>query len=343
MKINPLLLRQLKKCGIDFSDSGNIPESYLKLINLINESYFDFDEDKMLLERSIDISSREYAEHIKKIKELQSSLIQNEKLAGIGQLSAGVAHEINNPLGFVRSNMETLSKYILRIQEIYNLFEKYKNSEDNDIRNSILLEMDEYCKKNKTKAIYSDLTNLIDETLEGISRISIIVKSLLSFSRNGDINELEDFDMNKAISDTLIIAQNEIKYIASVKCELGEIPVVKAKPSEIFQVLLNIIINAVYAIKAKDVMGEIEIKTFLENNYVHCTIKDNGGGISPEAVNKIFEPFFTTKPVGKGTGLGLSISYDIIVNKHKGNLIVDSHLGEGTVFTVSLPTKLHNI
>lgn len=151
---------------------------------------------------------------------------------------------------------------------------------------------------------------------------------------------MEDFDINKGIADTLTIAQNEIKYVATVTCNLGEVPTVKAKSGEVCQVLLNIIINAVQAIKEKGINGEILIKTYFDEDYINCEISDNGGGIPAEYINKIFEPFFTTKPVGSGTGLGLSISHDIIVNKHNGKLSVISDLGKGTTFTVSLPIKL---
>lgn len=181
--MNPLLKRQLKISGIDLSDNKNIPDNYIKLIKLVDESYNDFDEDKMLLERSIDISSHEYMEHIEKIKELQISLVQNEKLAGIGQLSAGIAHEINNPLGFIRSNIETLSKYILKIQGLYKLSDKFINMESDESRQLLINEIKEYSQKNKIDAIYCDLTDLITETREGVFRINDIVKSLLSFSR----------------------------------------------------------------------------------------------------------------------------------------------------------------
>ncbi len=337
--MNTLLKRQLDKCGIDLSDNGSISENYMKLFDLVNESYNDFDEDKMLLERSIDISSREYMEHIERIKELQISLVQNEKLAGVGQLSAGIAHEINNPLGFIRSNMETLSKYISRILELYTLSDKYINMNSDEDSTALLNEIKELSQKNKINAIYSDMPDLISETLDGVFRISEIVKSLLSFSRKIEANELEDFDINKGVTDTLTIAQNEIKYIASVNRDFGEVPMVKAKHGEVCQVILNILINAVHAIKQIGIKGEIGIRTFADKQYINCEISDNGGGIPAEYINKIFEPFFTTKPVGTGTGLGLSISHDIIVNKHKGKLNVISEVGKGTAFTISLPIE----
>lgn len=335
--MNPLLKRQLNKCNCNNDGFKNCCEQFELFISLVDESYNDFEEDKKLLERSIDISSREYAEQLEQIKSLQTTVIQNEKMAGIGLLSAGIAHEINNPLGFIKSNIETMTKYIDKMEGFHKIICSLLSSDEAEENKAILEKLAEYSKKNKINMVYEDLPELISETLDGVQRISKIVKSLLSFSRKLEINELEDYDLNKGITDTLTVAYNEIKYYASVEQEFGDIPIIKAKSGEINQVLLNIIMNAVYAVKEKKISGVIKIKTYSDNEYVCCEISDNGGGIPQELISRIFEPFFTTKPVGKGTGLGLSISYDIIVNKHKGRLDVKTEHDKGTVFTIYLP------
>lgn len=338
MEFHSLLNRQIKKCGLDRADSPNLNQ----LMELINESYMGFEEDKKLLERSIDISSREYHQSLEKIKSLQANLVANEKMAGIGQLSAGIAHEINNPLGFMQSNVETLSKYIDKMQVYHELSLKIlalEKSNHLEEYQKAIDELNTYSVKSKMNKIYQDLSNVIDETTDGIQRINTIVKSLLSFSRNGAYNEFEDYDFNRGIKDTITISRNEIKYHAKIVENLGELPVIYAKPGEINQVLLNVIMNAVYAIKTKDIEGVISICTYSLDNYVCCQIQDNGGGIPEEYLSHIFEPFFTTKPIGTGTGLGLSISYDIIVNKHKGKIDVKCDTGVGTTFTLFLPTK----
>lgn len=192
----------------------------------------------------------------------------------------------------------------------------------------------------KMKYIFEDLSDIILETANGISRIEKIVKSLLGFARKGFESEITEYDLNKGILDTITIANNEIKYYAKVVTELGEIPIIEVFAGEINQVFLNLIVNAAHAIKnnAENVEeGIITIRTYLKENFVCCEFEDNGTGIPQNIVNRIFEPFFTTKPVGSGTGLGLSIAHDIIVDKHKGKIIVDSKLGIGTRFIVLLP------
>lgn len=337
MILNPLIKRQLLKSGFTDAHIEKASNDYLILLNIVNETYNDFDEDRVLLERSIDISAREYNDKIEQIKSLQSSVIYNEKMAGIGQLSAGIAHEINNPLGFIRSNIETLSKYLIKINQLNEFNNKLLDAQDAKEMEQIVLEIKNYVENSKLKIIFEDMNVLIDETLTGISRITEIVKSLLSFSRKINSNDLEDYDLNKGIEDTLVIAFNEIKYYATVTKELGEIPIIKAKSGEINQVILNILINAVHAIKSQNINGKITVKTYSDDKFVNCEITDNGCGIPKENLQRIFDPFFTTKPVGTGTGLGLSISYDIIVNKHNGKLNVNSIPSKGTSFIISLP------
>jgi signal transduction histidine kinase len=197
----------------------------------------------------------------------------------------------------------------------------------------------QFIKQNKIDLIYSDLDTIFEETSEGLRRIENIIRSLLGFCRKEDENEFVEYDINKGIKDTLIVAKNEIKYLAQVTEVLKPVPLIMGIHGEINQVLLNIIVNAAHAIREKEIMGTIEIHTYSEEDFVCCEISDNGAGIKEENIKRIFEPFFTTKPEGIGTGLGLSIAYDIIVNKHKGHLEVDSEVGKGTTFRLKLPEK----
>ncbi|MGL5271841.1 MAG: sensor histidine kinase [Selenomonadaceae bacterium] len=307
----------------------------------VHQAYINQDKDRLLLERSIEISSREYNENMEKIRLLQSQLIQQEKMAGIGQLSAGIAHEINNPLGYTQSNLDTLKKYVNKIKdflEVINSIEKMvKSDSDNEVL-EIMEIIKATKKKNKISLIIEDLDDIILESIAGLERIEKIVKSLLGFSRTS-VFEFEEYDLNKGILDTLAVANNEIKYVAEVMKDFGDIPYIKAAGGAVNQVLLNLIINAVHAIQAASRKGRIVIKTFKKNGAVYCSIQDNGIGIKKENLNSIFMPFFTTKEVGKGTGLGLSIAYDIIVNKHEGKINIETEEGVGTTFIIRLPLQ----
>lgn len=335
------LHRLLKRQMMNHLREVPLSEELQAFILSVNQAYINQDKDRVLLERSIDISSREYNENMEKIRMLQGQLVQQEKLAGIGQLSAGIAHEINNPLGYTQSNLDTLRKYLARIKSLLHLLndvDKVLATETAAEMKSLLENIREIQKKNKINRIADDLDDIIEESITGLSRIEKIVKSLLGFARSSS-SEFEDYDLNKGIIDTLAVANNEIKYFARVVEELGDIPYIKAAGGSINQVLLNLIVNAVYAIKESTNEGIITIKTFEGNNSVYCSIKDTGTGIAKENLNEVFTPFFTTKPVGKGTGLGLSIAYDIIVNKHGGEIKIESEEGKGTTFMLRLPIE----
>ncbi|BCZ45081.1 hypothetical protein psyc5s11_11480 [Clostridium gelidum] len=338
-EFHKLLKRQLSK----YIGEDEIPEKFIPFIDAVNSAYIEFEKDKILMERSLDISSREYKENIQKIEKLQTQIIYQEKMAGIGQLSAGIAHEINNPLGFVKSNIYTLKGYkdkIKKLLELYFRIEEDLENSDKNLYETNFSEIIEYKNKNKIKFIFDDIDDIISESKDGINRIENIVKSLLGFARKASSSEFNEYDINSNIKSTITIAYNEIKYYAKVEENLEEVPTIRALEGEINQVLLNMLVNAAHAIKSKGIQGTIRIHTYYENDYVKCEISDNGAGISEENVNNIFNPFFTTKPVGVGTGLGLSISHDIIVNKHSGSIEVNSKLGEGTTFIISLPIKI---
>jgi len=337
------LHRLLKRQVAGHLNGVEITNEMKTFILAVNEAYISQDKDRSLLERSIDISSREYNENMEKIRMLQSQLVQQEKMAGIGQLSAGIAHEINNPLGYTQSNLDTLKKYLDRIKVFLETLKSFENilpAENNEALQDFIANLRACRKKNKIDVIYDDIEDIIGESISGLNRIEKIVKSLLGFSRTSISSELEDYDLNKGIKDTLAIANNEIKYFAKVVEDLGTIPYIKAAGGSINQVLLNLILNAIHAIKEAPQEGILTLKTFEKDGYICCEITDNGTGIPTANFEHIFTPFFTTKPIGMGTGLGLSIAYDTIVNKHGGRIEVESELGKGTTFTILLPA--HN-
>ncbi len=284
----------------------------------------------------------ELEETLQELRETQMKLIEQEKMAGIGQLAAGVAHEINNPLGFVISNFSILKK---NIQIISQLFDKYQQLSQFVLQGEIGMatELAETTKqqvdKSKLPFILMDAPELLQESADGLERISQIIKVLRSFSRIDQSSEWEEYNLSEGIMDTLAILKNELKHIGEVQLILHEVGMIRGVGGQLNQALLNIIRNAAAATLPLEgsEKGVITIRSHQDQQYVYCSIHDNGIGIASEIMHKIFEPFFTTKPVGEGTGLGLAISYDIIVNKHKGQIKVDSRLGEGTGVTIQLP------
>jgi len=249
-------------------------------------------------------------------------------MASIGQLAAGVAHEINNPTGFIMSNLGSLQKYVDKLVEFIRTQDealKALPAED-------MIAVDQQRKTLKVDYITDDLKNLVKESLDGADRIKKIVQDLKSFSRV-DESEMKMADINSGIESTINIVWNELKYKATLKKEYGDIPQTKCNPGQLNQVFMNMLVNAAHAI---DKQGEIRIRTWTENDTIKVSIADTGSGIPKDKINRIFEPFFTTKEVGKGTGLGLSIAYDI-VKKHNGEIAVESEVGRGTTFTVTVP------
>jgi PAS domain S-box-containing protein len=272
----------------------------------------------------------ELADANMKIQRAQNLMVQHEKLASIGQLAAGVAHEINNPLGFLKSNHEMFEKYIKTVRSAW---EEAKASPSPDLA--------EIERRRDLAYLFEEIDAMLAESSDGFSRIMHIVANLKSFSRTEQGAEFKPYDVNAGLESTLIVARNEIKYVADVKKELGELPQIKARGSEINQVFLNILVNAAQAIaeQKREAKGLIVIRTAVVGDHAVVGIRDDGPGIPEDIRLKIFDPFFTTKEPGKGTGLGLSISYDIVVSKHGGRLTVDSAPGVGTTFTIELPIK----
>ncbi len=268
-----------------------------------------------------------------KIDILQSQLLQSEKMAALGQLAAGVAHEINNPIGFVSSNINLVAKYIDRIENELVDLEKSFESEGSGLA---LLSYKTWQANSKLGDFLKDLSDVTIESGDGLNRIKEIVKDLKEFTHIGS-QEFESTDINSVLRSSVNLLKNEIKYKAEVNFQLGEIDRIDCLSSQINQVFVNIIVNACQAIIE---FGEIGIRTEQTSEFVIVTIQDSGTGIEPDKLDSIFEPFYTTKPVGKGTGIGLAITKSII-ERHHGEISVKSTMGEGTTFKVSLP--LHQI
>ncbi len=267
----------------------------------------------------------------KRLEEAHNQLLQSEKMASIGQLAAGVAHELNNPIGFVHSNLGTLESYLRDLMEIVDAYAKaLEEGTDPAAQRAVIARLrEEY----DFDYVRGDIVQLLSESKDGLSRVRKIVQDLKSFSHVSE-QEWQWADLHQGLDSTLNIVWNELKYKCQVVKEYGDIPKIHCLISQLNQVFMNLLVNASHAIETK---GTITIRTRqLGDDAVCIEVSDTGKGIAPEHLTRIFEPFFTTKPVGKGTGLGLSLAYGII-DKHHGRIEVESALGVGTTFRIILP------
>lgn len=268
-----------------------------------------------------------------KLEEASNQLLQSEKMASIGQLAAGVAHELNNPIGFVSSNFTSLGNYLADLMAIIDTYGEAESA----IKNCCPDVLERVVRMKQEKDydfLRADIMQLMADSKDGLSRVSGIVKDLRDFSHPGEA-QMQWIDVRKSLVSTLNISWNELKYKCTVKKVFGDIPEIWCSPSQLNQVFLNLLVNASHAIPDK---GEITITTGQKGHEIFVAIADTGEGIAAENLTRIFDPFFTTKPVGKGTGLGLSLSYGII-KKHGGRIEVASQVGKGSVFTVWLPVQ----
>jgi len=260
----------------------------------------------------------------------QNQLLQSEKMASVGQLAAGVAHEINNPIGFVSSNLRTLTDYL---QKIFSVLGGYEQVEE-DLGGTLPQFQAVRALKQKVELDYvrGDAADLLAESLDGAMRVEKIVRDLRDFAQV-EAAEWQLANVHDGIDSTLNVVAHELKGKCEVVKQYGDLPPIRCQPMELKQVFLNLLINAAEAIEHA---GTITIATGRDDNSVWITIADTGHGIDPDHINRVFEPFFTTKPVGAGTGLGLSVSYGII-KKHGGSLEIASAFGKGTTLTIRLP------
>ena len=282
-----------------------------------------------------DITGRKHMEQeqqqlIARLSEAHDQLLQSEKMASIGQLAAGVAHEINNPIGFVNSNMGTLKHYVGTLLQVVDSYNEAVNKAAPG--SALAAEIEAIGRDADLGYLKDDIADLVSESMDGLKRVKDIVQALKDFSHVG-LTDWQYADVHAGLDTTLNIVANEIKYKATVEKAYGKLPEIKCLASQLNQVFMNLLVNAAQAIQNR---GVITIATGAQEGWVWVRISDNGSGIAPENLKRIFEPFFTTKPVGSGTGLGLSLSYSI-VNKHGGRIEVASKPGVGTVFTVRLP------
>jgi len=266
---------------------------------------------------------------------IQKNLMQSEKMAMIGQLSAGVAHEINNPLSFTMSNVSILGKRFTILSKLLDLYQNLIK----EIETLKINVLDNFCKKinsfnneNKIPAIVADVDNIISESTVGLTRIKEIVSNLGSFS-NLNQESLEHTNINNCIETAIEIIWNELKYKIDLHKNLSDLPIITASPNQLKLVFMNLLLNSVQAIKEK---GEITIVSKVVDSNIVVTVTDNGCGIPPENIAKMFTPFFTTKSIGTGMGLGLATAY-AIVKLHDGDMMVESKLGSGSTFTVQIP------
>ncbi|MBB3224044.1 ATP-binding protein [Pseudoduganella umbonata] len=283
--------------------------------------------DRKAMEEALLAKGIEQQQLIGKLREAHEQLLQAEKMASVGQLAAGIAHEINNPIGFVNSNMSSLQGYVGALLQLIDAYDDAIAGQP-----ALVAQMVPVRQAADLDFLRGDVTALVSESIDGLRRVKEIVQSLREFSHVGE-TEWQLADLHRGLDSTLTIAANELKYKVTVVKEYGNLPLVECRASQLNQVFMNLLVNAVQAITGR---GVIRIRTGVQEDWVWIEIADTGAGIAPEHLTRIFEPFFTTKPVGSGTGLGLSLSYGI-VNRHGGRIDVHSQPGEGTTFTVWLP------
>lgn len=277
-------------------------------------------------------------------KSLESELSRAHKMEAVGQLAAGIAHEINTPTQFIGDNLHFLTDAFKELVEVVGLSCQLADSDkpDEDV-STLRQQLQQLINGSELEYLLEDIPASLKESSDGVSRIAEIVKAMKEFSHPGSKNK-ESIDLNRIIESTVIVARNEWKYVAEVEMDLAEgLPMLECFPGEISQAVLNMVVNAAHAIEARQAVdgtadkGVIGIKTYRESNLFHIAITDTGCGISKENLDKVFDPFFTTKEVGKGTGQGLSMVYTTIKDKHEGSIDVNSVPGEGTCMTIKLP------
>lgn len=354
-----LLERQIRR---HLGDPATLSPAWRDFLGAVNQAYEQADSDRRMIEHSLDLMSQELTDRnrdllrelgekqktevalqlekseqailIGKLEEAHNQLLQSEKMASIGQLAAGVAHEINNPIGYVNSNLGKLREYVEELLAILHAYEEAEPLLPADAE--VVRRLHALKAHADLDYIKEDVLALLAESSDGVTRVRSIVQDLKDFS-HVDEGEWQWADLHRGLDSTLNVVSNEIKYKADVVKEYGVIPHIECLASQLNQVFMNLLVNAAHAM-VEDKRGIITLKTGADEHLLWVEIADTGSGISPENLKRIFDPFFTTKPVGKGTGLGLSLAYGI-VQKHGGRIEVTSKPGRGTTFRVILPIR----
>lgn len=311
-------------------------------ISLENEKLIleqNFELEKKVNERTLELkqSNEALEKTLNELKDAQSQLVESEKMAGLGQLTAGIAHEINNPINFVTANIKPLQ---LDIDDLNEIITRYENLDPTGDIKEQLGSIEKFKKQIDLDFVQTEIKGLLSGIDEGAKRTAEIIRSLKNFSRL-DESDTKPINLNEGIDSTFVLLRSTFPSNLKVIKDYGDIPMVECLPGKINQVFMNIISNGIHAIKNKDEQREEEqivVRTWQSGNTVKVSIKDTGSGMTEETKQKIFEPFFTTKDVGEGTGLGLSIVFRII-ESHQGSIDVLSNVGEGTEFIITLPVN----
>lgn len=315
-------------------EAGQRRDEYEGQLNRLNKTLEQRVEQRTrdLAQKNLDLEQAN-----REIKETQAKLMHSEKMASVGVLAAGVAHEINNPIGFVLSNVRTLDEYVKIYKSLLSMYEELLDMQDSDAREAKQAELERYAKEQDIDFVREDIDDLLKDAIDGAERVGEIVRNLKSFSHAEQETEFKPHDLNECIRTTLKMADNQLKYHCKVVTDLSELPQTYCSPGQINQVLLNLLVNAGQAIEGN---GVIRVTSRYDGDNIEIRVTDTGKGIEKDAIKKLFDPFYTTKPVGEGTGLGLSISYGII-KEHQGEILVQSKVGAGTSFTLVLPHLIH--
>lgn len=311
------------------ADGGSALESFEESIPVDTD-----DCDRATLEQLVGVRTNQLEAAVKDLNETQTALLHAQKMEAVGQLAAGMAHEINTPMHYIGGNLEFMKQAFDQLSRVaalaMNVIEE-QGLEGHQLEDH----------KRKLEFILARLPSAVEQSIEGVATVSSIVSAMKRFSHLAE--ERVTADINEAITSTLTVSKGEWKYLADVNCELDpKLPELECLPGELNQAFLNMIVNAAHAIEEKigsnsDEKGVISISTSFDDNDIRVSIADTGAGIPDSVVDRIFDPFFTTKQIGKGTGQGLSICRSIFVDKHGGRMNVESTSGEGTVFTIWLP------
>jgi PAS domain S-box-containing protein len=318
-RITPVLLS---------AQTHTIPGHDLAVVSFVDIS------DVSAVQEELRKANRQLESALHQLHSQRDAIVQSEKLASIGQLAAGVAHEINNPIGYITSNLATISEYIEYMRTLLILYRKLADLPPEAAERSDLEEqLSEVLAEDDVDYVLKDIDAVLRESVEGTTRVTEIVQNLKSFARDDSLMK-KPYDLNECVESMVRLVWNELKYSCTVEKDLEPIPPLDGHGGQINQVVMNLLVNAAHAIGAEQ--GIIAIRTRVRPDEAELTISDTGCGMPPEVIGRIFEPFFTTKDVGKGTGLGLSISHGIVTD-HGGRIEVESVVGKGTTFRILLP------